>query len=160
MLPSRLAIFWPPICRWAQCSQVRTKGRPVAASDWALSSSWWGKTRSRPPVCRSNEGPSSFMLMAEHSMCQPGLPSPMRVRQLGSPGLGPLPAGEWGTAPPPAQVPGEGGLVASRQLADGHALPDRVPDDLVVHVGDVHDPLHRVAVPGQVAAQQAGEGGG
>ncbi len=27
------------------------------------------------------------MLMAEHSMCQPGRPSPMAVCQLGSPGL-------------------------------------------------------------------------
>src|SRR5436305_125554 len=30
--------------------------------------------RSSPPRCRSNVGPSSFMLMALHSICQPGRP--------------------------------------------------------------------------------------
>ena len=30
------------------------------------------------------------MLIAEHSMCQPGRPSPMGVDQLGSPGLAPF----------------------------------------------------------------------
>ncbi len=39
MLPVRLAIFWPPMWRWAQWSHVCTKGSPVAASDWAISSS-------------------------------------------------------------------------------------------------------------------------
>ena len=30
------------------------------------------------------------MLIAEHSMCQPGRPEPMAVSQDGSPGLGPF----------------------------------------------------------------------
>ena len=30
------------------------------------------------------------MLIAEHSMCQPGRPGPMAVSQDGSPGLGPF----------------------------------------------------------------------
>ena len=30
------------------------------------------------------------MVIAEHSMCQPGLPSPMSVAHDGSPGLGPF----------------------------------------------------------------------
>ena len=30
------------------------------------------------------------MLIAEHSMCQPGRPAPIDVSQLGSPGLGPF----------------------------------------------------------------------
>ena len=47
--------------------------------------------------------------------------------------------------------------VARGQLADGDARGGRVADDLVVDVGDVHDPRHRVALPGQVAAQQVGE---
>ena len=56
-----------------------------------------------------------------------------------------------------AQVVEEGRLVARGQLADGDALGSRVADDLVVDVGDVHDPGHGVAAPGQVAAQEVGE---
>ena len=37
------------------------------------------------------------------------------------------------------------------------ALARRVADDLVVHVGDVHHPGDREALPGEVAAQQVGE---
>ena len=55
MLPVDLAIFAPLIWRWAQCSQVRTNGLPVAASLWAISSSWCGKIRSTPPVWMSND---------------------------------------------------------------------------------------------------------
>ena len=90
MLPIDFAIFSPPMRRWAQCSQVRTNGWPVAASDWAISSSWCGNTRSTPPVWMSNEGPRWAMLMAEHSTCQPGRPGPIGVSQDGSPGLGPF----------------------------------------------------------------------
>ena len=90
MLPADFAIFSPPMRRWAQWSQVRTNGSPVAASDWAISSSWCGKTRSTPPVWTSNEGPRWAMLIAEHSMCQPGRPGPIAVSHDGSPGLGPF----------------------------------------------------------------------
>ena len=67
---------WTSWCRpsptrptWSQC---RTNGWPVTASDWAVSHSWWGKTRSRPPPWRSMVSPSSRRASAEHSMCQPG----------------------------------------------------------------------------------------
>ena len=94
MLPVDLAIFAPPIWRWAQWSQVRTNVTPVAASLWAISSSWCGKMRSTPPVWMSNDWPRAAMLMAEHSMCQPGRPGPMAVSQDGSPGFGALPQRE------------------------------------------------------------------
>ena len=42
----------------------------------------------------SSVWPSSFMLMAEHSMCQPGRPGPHGLSQDGSPGLAALPQGE------------------------------------------------------------------
>ena len=57
MFPVDFAIFSPPIRRCAQCSHVRTNGSPVAASDWAISSSWCGNTRSTPPVWTSNDDP-------------------------------------------------------------------------------------------------------
>ena len=47
--------------------------------------------------------------------------------------------------------------MARGQLADGHALRVGVADDLVVDVGDVHHPGDRVALPGEVTAQQVGE---
>ncbi len=53
---------------------LRRTARPVAASLWAISSSWCGKIRSTPPVWMSNDGPRWAMLIAEHSMCQPGRP--------------------------------------------------------------------------------------
>ena len=94
MLPVDLAIFAPPIWRWAQWSHVPTKVCPVAASLWAISSSWCGKMRSTPPVWMSNDGPRWAMLIAEHSMCQPGRPGPIAVSHDGSPGLGPFHSGE------------------------------------------------------------------
>ena len=94
MFPVDLAIFVPLDCRCAQCSQVWTNGWPVAASLWAISSSWCGKIRSTPPVWMSNDGPRWAMLIAEHSMCQPGRPSPIAVDHDGSPGLGALPQRE------------------------------------------------------------------
>ncbi len=42
----------------------------------------------------SSVSPSNFMLIAEHSMCQPGRPGPHGLSQAGSPGLGPFPQGE------------------------------------------------------------------
>ena len=88
MLPVDLAIFEPADWRWAQWSQVWTKVWPVAASLWAISSSWCGKIRSTPPVWMSNDGPRWAMLIAEHSMCQPGRPGPIAVSHDGSPGFG------------------------------------------------------------------------
>jgi hypothetical protein len=61
--------------------QIRTNGFPVAASDWAISFSWWGKMLSTPPQWMSRLSPSRAMLIAEHSMCQPGRPRPKRVSQ-------------------------------------------------------------------------------
>ena len=38
------------------CIQNWENGLPVAASDWAISHSWWGKMLSSPPVWMSMEG--------------------------------------------------------------------------------------------------------
>ena len=78
LVPSR-----PTRPTWSQC---RTKGRPVTDSDWAVSHSWWGKTRSRPPPWTSRVSPSSRRARAEHSMCHPGRPGPHRDSQDGSSG--------------------------------------------------------------------------
>ena len=60
-----------------------------AASDWAISFSWWGKTRSEPPPWIAKDGrraPASAI--AEHSMCQPGRPGPQgESQQVSSPSL-------------------------------------------------------------------------
>ncbi len=40
--------------------------------------------RSRPPPWISKSGPRYLRLMAEHSMCQPGLPCPHGLGHLGS----------------------------------------------------------------------------
>ena len=57
----------------------------------------------------------------------------------------------------PREVLEERGRVARGQLGDGDALRGGVADDLVVDVGDVHDPRHRVALPVEVAAHEVGE---
>ena len=72
MLPTDLAIFSAPIRTMPLCIQIRASGRPRAASVWAISFSWWGKTRSEPPPWISKSVPSSCSAIAEHSMCQPG----------------------------------------------------------------------------------------
>jgi hypothetical protein len=69
------------------CSQYFANGLPVALSDWASSFSWCGNIRSIPPPCMSSVWPRYFMLMAEHSMCQPGRPRPHGESHAGSPGL-------------------------------------------------------------------------
>ena len=77
--PSRLAIFSPPIWRWAQCSQVRTnrcRWRPPTGRSRPRGAGRSG--RRRRCGCRSS-GPGSVMLIAEHSMCQPGRPAPIAV---------------------------------------------------------------------------------
>ena len=70
--------------------QKFAKGLPVAASDCAISFSWWGKIRSCPPPWMSKCSPRYFMLIAEHSMCQPGRPGPHGLSHAGSPGLAPF----------------------------------------------------------------------
>ena len=75
---------------------ARERRTPVKASLWARSSSWCGKMLSTPPVWMSTCGPRCWVLMAVHSMCQPGKPDAPRTRphQLGSARLGRLPQGE------------------------------------------------------------------
>ena len=68
-------------CRASRASRcasrpARTRGR--APSDCAISFSWCGNTRSRPPPWISKLGPRYFSAIAEHSMCQPGRPAPPR----------------------------------------------------------------------------------
>ena len=86
-----LAIFAPPSRRWAQCSQVRTNGWPVAASLWAISSSWCGKIRSTPPVWMSNDWPEVAPCSSPSTRCaSPAGPARSRVSHDGSPGFGPF----------------------------------------------------------------------
>ena len=70
--------------------QKFANGLPVAASLCAISFSWCGKMRSCPPPWMSKVSPRYFMLMAEHSMCQPGRPGPHGLSHAGSPGLAPF----------------------------------------------------------------------
>ena len=87
MLPSDFDIFSASVSIIPLCIQSRAKGRP-AASDWAISFSWWGKTRSEPPPWIAKDGPSSASAIAEHSMCQPGRPGPQgESQQVSSPSL-------------------------------------------------------------------------
>ena len=70
------------------CIQYVANGLPVSDSDWASSFSWCGNMQVEPAavdVEASRRG--SFMLMAEHSMCQPGRPGPQGLSHAGSPGL-------------------------------------------------------------------------
>ena len=81
MLPSDFDIFSASVSIMPLCIQIRAKPRP-AASDWAISFSWWGKTRSEPPPWIAKEGPSSRSAITEHSMCQAGRPGPQGESQL------------------------------------------------------------------------------
>ena len=63
----------------------RVAGAPQVC---AISFSWCGNLRSRPPPWMSKCSPSSCVDMAEHSMCQPGRPSPHGRRPGGLAGLG------------------------------------------------------------------------
>ncbi len=76
MLPTDFAIFSSAIWTIPLCIQIRARETPRAASVWAISFSWWGKTRSAPPPWIAKSRPSSFSAIAEHSMCHPGRPSP------------------------------------------------------------------------------------
>ena len=84
---SDLEIFRPSLVSRPLCSQYVANVSPVYDSDWTSSFSWWGKTRSRPPPWMSKWRPRYFMLIAEHSMCQPGRPGPQGLSQEGSPGF-------------------------------------------------------------------------
>ena len=96
-LPSDLPILAPPRLSRRVVHPEPGERRSPAALDWAISFSWCGKTRSRPPPWMSNSCPRYRQHMAEHSMCQPGRPrpprrGPLRVGRLV--GLGALPQGE------------------------------------------------------------------
>src|SRR5215470_14481190 len=86
LLPSDLDILSPAMVTQALCTQYRAKSSPKALA-WAISFSWCGKIRSRPPPWMSKAEPRYRCAMAEHSRCQPGRPRPHGVSQLGSPGL-------------------------------------------------------------------------
>ena len=91
MLPVDLAIFAPPIWRWAQCSQVRDErlaGRGLALGDLVLVVREDQVDAAGVDVERLARG--AAMLIAEHSMCQPGRPGPIAVSHDGSPGFGPF----------------------------------------------------------------------
>lgn len=59
----------------------------IHTSACANSLSWCGNLRSTPPVCISRDEPQISLAIAEHSICQPGLPSPHGESQNGSPGF-------------------------------------------------------------------------
>ena len=87
MLPSDFDILAASVSIIPLCIQTLANGRP-AASDWAISFSWWGKTRSEPPPWIANEGASSASAIAEHSTCQPGRPGPQgESQEVSSPSL-------------------------------------------------------------------------
>ena len=69
------------------CIQTRASGQSARASVWAISFSWWGKTRSMPPPWTS-KGAQMASVIAEHSMCQPGRPGPTGSPSRGLTGLG------------------------------------------------------------------------
>src|SRR5690554_7242426 len=82
-LPRDLDIFSLFTRMAPACIQVCTNLWPVAHSDWAISFSWCGNSRSGPPPWMSKVSPRHLVDMAEHSMCQPGRPSPQGERRPG-----------------------------------------------------------------------------
>src|SRR5574337_1486287 len=66
------------------CIQILAKLIPENDSDWAISFSWCGNIRSRPPPWISKLLPKYLRLIAEHSMCHPGLPLPHGLSHDGS----------------------------------------------------------------------------
>src|SRR5574340_202360 len=84
VFPKDLDIFSPPIVTMPTCIQILAKFLPEYDSDWAISFSWCGNMRSLPPPCISKSSPRYLRLMAEHSMCHPGLPGPQGLCHLGS----------------------------------------------------------------------------
>ncbi|CFN82379.1 Uncharacterised protein [Bordetella pertussis] len=75
-LPSDFDILSASTIKGPQCIQTLASAPPNAPSVWAISFSWWGNFRSGPPPWISSGRPSRVLLMAEHSICQPGRPSP------------------------------------------------------------------------------------
>ena len=90
MFPTDFDIFSPLSRSMPLCAHTCANGRPPA-SDCAISFSWCGKIRSRPPPCSANSRPSHRSAIAEHSMCQPGRPRPQgESHHVSSPGLLPF----------------------------------------------------------------------
>ncbi len=87
-LPNDLLIFSPSTFTMPLWIQYCTTGScPRQHSDWKISASWCGKMRSEPPPWMSNLSPRCLSDIAEHSICQPGLPSPHGLSHEGSPGF-------------------------------------------------------------------------
>src|SRR5437868_3173805 len=78
-----------------------------------------------PPAWMSNVSPRYSMAMTEHSMCQPGRPGPSSVSQNGSPSFGAFQSTKSRAS-------------AFSYSSTSTRAPDRMPNDLVIHVGDVH----------------------
>src|SRR5699024_7963366 len=75
VLPTDLDIFSPSAVTNPLCIQ-KFANRSPAAQDCASSFSWCGNRRSKPPPWISKWRPKYLVAIAEHSMCQPGRPSP------------------------------------------------------------------------------------
>ena len=87
-LPSDLLIFSPEMFRKPLCIQYfAIRAWPKALRLCAISFSWCGKMRSRPPAWMSKVSPRCLALIAEHSMCQPGRPRPHGLAQPGWPSV-------------------------------------------------------------------------
>ena len=85
-LPKDFDIFSPETFKKPVCIQYWTNGSlPDTASIWAISESWWGNIKSRPPPWMSYWGPKYFSVIAVSSICQPGLPLPQGESHTGSP---------------------------------------------------------------------------
>src|SRR5487761_1239280 len=83
VFPNDFDIFSPFIVTIPTCIQILAKLTPEKDSDCAISFSWWGNIRSRPPPWISKLLPRYFKLIAEHSMCHPGLPLPHGLFHVG-----------------------------------------------------------------------------
>ena len=139
MLPRLLLIFSSPSSSISLCIQIGAMRPPRAPSDWAISFSWCGKTRSIPPPCTAKPCPRAVSAIAEHSMCQPGRPGPHgESHHVSSPSLRPFQrAKSRGDSFP---VPGLLEIISSRLPAReapvaGEAL-DAVVDVAVGGVGE------------------------
>ena len=94
-LPSDFDIFSRSTSRKPLCSQKRASGLPPwAQALCAISFSWCGNCRSRPPPWMSIVSPRCASAIAEHSMCQPGRPRPQGLSQPGCSGARRLPQHE------------------------------------------------------------------
>ncbi len=130
MLPSDFDIFSSAVRIIPLCIQIRASGTPRAASVWAISFSWWGKIRSEPPLWISKSAPSSFSAIAEHSMCQPGRPSPQGEGQdVSSSGLRAFQSAKSSRSSLSWAVPGLLALVHLVRIAVGElAVAVEAPD--------------------------------